>query len=828
MTPLKTLLGSTAIARAPIILTTNYDPGASEGTISISRTCGTAQSEIVAPFGCWLKASLVSGFDESEVADDTQNVYDPAQHNVTFVWTLPDESYSPTLTPNIPNAWRTFTTDYGKHIAAVFTTPGDKTVHCFAYDRSGNWATKTYSFNDVDGDDPAIRDPDVHFSEAETIIVDATGAFTDAPPGHQVTTLSSAQSRVISQYGTGLRKFRVRFRFGDTYTDQQFSPNPGSFGNFYGIYIDAWGASENGRPIFQQNTVNGPFGFNDNAGLYCVLKDADMRGDWDASTETGRAMSGTTGTGDAWYKDFSDTPVLVMRSRWDGFNNIGILEGTPDGSNRILFDTELTNWKDFGFYPASAESLAFIWCDFHQHEDALQGCNTDEAGNSNNWKLGNLHGPYRGASTRRHVSRTSMFNRAGWSNASDRSFVDFPPTAAQPCMRTQGDLPNGLSSINCTMSTFEGPEDILRHQFFLDTPYDENPASVARNFIYDRNLICGTGMTTSFMNMNYPGFTIRNNYFVLPDSPWARSGTGTRLTTIVQFGVDDWDAPDTSVPDQIYNNTAVYLGASLVIANDGSDPSIAWFNQQAWRGPVTSQNNLLHAPNLTTPITTYSPIGSTALAGFVPRWKGNLWNFPPIGVNAANTLPEYTVGDGRFNETGASGDCAPGEWIAIPYPDYSGKCKGAGDVFGGGTGQVTQADVLANSTQKHVISISGVEPKNMGDDALYANADGNVVFDFTATEIRIQNATASTTWAAAERIAILLDLSDYLMGFVAGTANPATVPAPIPGTGSAAIEGATSGLASGVDFLGEIGPDHPDYAGARAHPVVGAFNPATA
>ena len=197
----------------------------------------------------------------------------------------------------------------------------------------------------------------------------------------------------------------------------------------------------------------------------------------------------------------------------------------------------------------------------------------------------------------------------------------------------------------------------------------------------------------------------------------------------------------------------------------------------------------------------FTPLGTDPLDGFVCRYKGARWNFRPVIIG---------VGAARANETGTAGDVGPGEWIAVPYPDNTGQCAGAGF-------PVTQALVLENSTQLHQLSVTDRPPGGVeGQLRRMGPTNGRATFDFTPTAIRIRN-DGSLTWPSGVDAWILLDLSDYLMDFLQGTDQSGlTIPAPVPGPDSIAFSGGGFGRLARDDFFGNL---------RAAQPAMGAFQP---
>jgi hypothetical protein len=199
-----------------------------------------------------------------------------------------------------------------------------------------------------------------------------------------------------------------------------------------------------------------------------------------------------------------------------------------------------------------------------------------------------------------------------------------------------------------------------------------------------------------------------------------------------------------------------------------------------------------------------APMVSRPLAGFTPRFKGNRWNFPPIGLSPSGIV--ITVGEAKVLDGGTNSNVLNGEWLAVPYPNYTGKCRGALDIPLNGQGAAgLRALILANASRKHEVSVTTHPTKRMTDPALYPTGVGGVTFEFAADRIRIRNITGAT-WAAGSRIVVKLDLSDYLMGFAPGTASPAAIPLLVPGVGSQGRVSEREGLWAHDDFFGVVRP----------------------
>jgi hypothetical protein len=160
-------------------------------TATFDITIDRAMPHLVAPFAFWAKPTNLSGFSVSEPAGD-DNIFDPTQHDITWIWHLSGAAYTPKVTPDIPTGWRDILTAYGKMPSFVIPSAGDWTLTCYAQDIvSGAWGMATYTF-EADGDSEAIVSADSYFSGSSTICVSQASDFTGKPTGATETTSISA------------------------------------------------------------------------------------------------------------------------------------------------------------------------------------------------------------------------------------------------------------------------------------------------------------------------------------------------------------------------------------------------------------------------------------------------------------------------------------------------------------------------------------------------------------------------------------------------------------------------------------------------------------
>jgi hypothetical protein len=787
-------------------------------SVSASTTWGPAQTtpnasftiqlvdgctDVVAPYGAVLRATGFTGFSVSEPAGDT-NVYDPTQHKITCIWDFDDPGYQPATTPNIPTVWRNPNLAYGKQVAHVWNTPGSYTVTCFAFDAQGNWGTATYTFAQG-GNSPAIADPSLFFSTNKTICVSQAGDFADAPVAStKVTTIAAARAAMQSLWGTGQRTMRLLIRAGETFTntglagDLASGSNPGNpRDNLKGLHIGIFGSGP--RPVFRRTQPGTPdfISFPDRADCrQLVVADMDFRGDWSAATETGNDL----GAGSALYTAGFN---LFHRCRFDGFSSTPADHDMP---RPIVFsDTEITNWGNYGTY-CDSRFFVFLGCDLHQHSDALNGVG-QETGGQQPTELGNRHGPFRNGSRGYDsiFSGSSFFSRNGWFPASGGT--TFQQSFEQACIRFMQHFSSDGTNVRrhhhvWDRCSFEGGDSVAA--VGPSVPPNNFIETNGKNMVIDKCLFVGTAATYgSLLSISLSGVTIRNSYFY-------RHNVGITYSnqpgSEIAVGFSSNGTLSGVGPVEIYNNT-------ILIATPGAALSSSYLPVNAQAGHTyTIENNVVRVINRPAHAgAEFLPLGDAPVSGFACRYKGARWNFRPIVIG---------VGAARANEAGTAGNVAPGQWVSIPYPNQTGQCAGAGQ-------QLSQALVTGNATQRHQVSMTW-RPNNaeggnegefrrMTDAALFPGSKGGVTFDFTATAIRMRNDT-SRSWPADRDLWVLLDQSDRLMGFLAGSGQDGLpVPLAAPAAGSAAIVPGGQGLWARDDFFGAL---------RNGQTVMGAFQPA--
>lgn len=755
-------------------------------SLTITRVDSLANNFLIAPCGVFLRASNLSGFNVTEPAGDT-NVYDPTQHRISYIWNFGDPGYTPRITPNIPTVWRDTNVAYGKSVAHVFNAPGNYTVTCWAFDEVGNWGTATYTFQSGGNAGP-ILNPDTVFDGTKTICFSPADIFTGKPTGAAECTTEAALNTAVIAAG---QLVRVLLRRDETYNFGKTGPGivirDRTAG---GIQIGAYGIGA--APIINTKRFASADDYTirlqENEGGQCVVSNLDIIGPWDSTTETGLsvALFGISGA--------TSSNIVLHRCLISGFGASGLTQGamglalsvTPGPNQvRIVNDTRVTNWKDYGEL-GNTQNFAIIGSDFSQNPDALGGIDQGISSQAPT-NLGNTHGPFRGGDARNlYFGATSFFSCNGWSSQGNNYTLNGgTPTTPQATVRfTTNPTTNRVHTVHERCS-HEGMGGTVTYATFSTSD------QVERNSVWDKCLFVGSAYTQQELFFSrHAGQTMRNCYFYRPNVA-KRIGSNV-LVQVIRANLDAASLANlTTTPNRYYNNTSWIPGPT---SNIGTTAPIFLTTNNTGATGYANENNVMFAPDLTVPVVqpAGTSLGTSPLAGFQCQFKGARYNFPPVGGTSFNGPISVT----SVREGGA-GTVANLEWVSLPYPNYTG-------LSGGGTGQVTQAMVTGNPTQRHQVSITTVATKRMGDSTLWADADGLVAFDFTSAAIRIQNRTGSS-WTSGN-IWVQIDLSARLMGPVAGSASPLDVPAPLPNSASGvgARNTYTTGARAREDFFGAV------------------------
>jgi hypothetical protein len=738
--------------------------GSPNATFSIVRADGIVNADLIAPVGMWFRATNFSGFSVSEPAG-TDNQYDPTQRVITFIWELPDEGYTPLVTPNTPTVWKSRTIAYGKQIAHVFTTPGAKLVRCFAFDDQGNWGLAEFTT-------PAVLNPETVFAGANTIYFSPTSNFpSPLPSGAQTSTnAADCRTKVTNRFNAGANIVRVSVPKGDTLNEPgQLFPDMSST---RGGYFDSWGS---GAPTIV-NIVNTPVLNYKEAERHCTITGIDFRGNWDSTTETGIQSAVFTPLGKYC------TSLLVHRCKFGGFEiAIDSVDVFVSPYNRIMSDCDVTNWANYGLnFGGIINFVAIIDCDIHQHVDALNGINQGSAAREP-ISMGNLHGPLRfpNVCPNTYLARNSFFSRNNWPNSQSTGYTTSAPTVEAACIRFNT-APSPTASVvrhhhMWDRNTFEGGGDggLQLAGNGSQTGWDNG----TQNLVIDKAILIAGSMSSEFTDTGFKNTTFRNILGFLPNL--TRRGWGD--------GISDY------FPSSSYSSLGSPLAGTWVhnctILNaraDGTGPQTNTAAPFIVSGLGSQSSNNIYRASFKGIGASFEPLGTSAISGVVCRNKGQRFGFPPIGIEFGSVTGNFkgpiTVSSVRV---GGPGNVLNGEFIDLPYPNYSGLCDGAGSVAD--LSPMTQSVANALPSHFHQLSIRDIGQKRMTDINRAPGSKGGIEIEFRATTIRVKN-VSGLTWTAGSFVWLQLDLSPYLMSHIAVTAsNGTTVPAPIPQAGSAAI-----------------------------------------
>lgn len=329
-----------------------------------------------------------------------------------------------------------------------------------------------------------------------------------------------------------------------------------------------------------------------------------------------------------------------------------------------------------------------------------------------------------------------------------------PDNGDQPCIRANTTV-KADRSMTIDRSVLEGGFQIIA----LEGANGSNN-EIPGNYLIDKCLLIATAKTILMVKVEYGGTTMRNVLGIVPNVPLYHFWVAP-----VQYFVDNTIADNLDDPQAIYSSTFVNLRNA---ANDDGD---SWqiAQNQAGFSNLTLENNVLHGPDLDTPTTPHAPIDlSQTIGGVTPRYKGVLFN--------------------PFGEESGSASVGNGSSFTLAYP--------------AGTNQAYW-QALPASDRRHAIQF--------GSNDYHAELDEMTV-SFEAGAIRITN-TSGESWAGS--YILKLDRSSALPPLDAAGANPATLPLPVPASGSAALSGSGLGYTAYDDFFGV----------ERTSPVAGAIRP---
>lgn len=568
--------------------------------------------DLIAPASVWMEAPTLPQLQGSEGPDDGRT-YDPSFHEITYVWSLRGHPLSPFEAPqNMIEAWKNPNRAYGKTVAFCLNKPGNYIVDLLAVDAQGASVR-------LSSDPLVVRSPEEAYLYEKTIVVALDGQFNGKPErALEANSLAALQSILAAAAGPT----RVLFKRGEVYPDVQIRIDR----SVRLSHIGAWssGAKPILKPVYKGRAIIELWQEHNEPQL--TLDGLRFEGDWDATTETGWVAHTPVSIRSALH---NDTYYTIHDCESFGFTICldGSFNKSDDytGERLLIANCALSNWQSYGIYLQNGHKqkyVALIGNRIAQIPDALDGGRGKRV-------LHNWHGPIRIAHCNKaYIAQNDLFARGGW------SFLN-PGLADQPCIR--------LDSKGVPNSTYILDRNVCEGGFKIValSGEDESEPDHPGNYLLDKNLLIATGkLAGSLVDCSRGGTTIRNTVGVIFDVLTAQSGN-SQDRALVRLLMDNPAGINADEPIRLYNNTLLNLQSS---DNDRDqvwrDLVVAEFNN------VTSENNVLHAPSHSTPVTEYAPFDlSSVFDGIIPRWRGIRYGFghienmiPTGGVPAGDAM----------------------------------------------------------------------------------------------------------------------------------------------------------------------------------------------
>ena len=570
---------------------------------------------LTAPALVWFEATALEGFDQAEAE---QGPHDPSFTRITYVWTVEGGEMPAYSAPHLPDAWTSARRAYGKKVAFVFAEP-DTTyrIRLWAIDESGH-------IGEAETDVTTLPDGAAHQT---TICLDPSGRFADKPDGAVDVTSVEALQDAIARADGPCRALIARGQEIDDFTLKARRTTLD--------YVGTFGDPDLPRPVLRAVDFNANmFDFGRTRRPQVTLAGLDCRGDWDASTETGRQTNSPTNFNSSDLRHFT-----VWDCRFAGFGTVKVSVDKDAPWTGGFGNTEVTNWSGYGVFlqPSAQGRMAMVGCDIAQHPDALN----HYTGGRNGLQIS--QGPIRiPAGDSFYFGASSFLARGGWSGGND-----------QEALRLNSRCIEGTSYIveRCTL---EGGAGMVKM-----SGSNSRAVETPGNYLLDKVLLLSSGGKGGiFGQAHFGGTSLRNVVMVQLDVPNADSYSYRQALSFVP----DQDSRDNlAEPVALHNCSVMNLRSG---ANDTGDKP--YIDRDVSFFDFTAENNIVHAPSLVEHAEdAHAPISTEALlAGFTPRYRGVRPNFP---FEYGTLVAEIGTG-GRFGLPYPEGT-DQAYWQALPASD---------------------------------------------------------------------------------------------------------------------------------------------------------------
>ena len=572
---------------------------------------------------------------------------DPGFHDLWVFWDYGD-SYTFTAPTQII-AWDAIDgggrSGSGRSIGPIgshtYRSAGNYVVRAAVYEPSTQrWGQATFNIGGASENTPTVQSGATVFPTTQTIFVDTTGTYTNAPTGSQNTTSIDGAVNTLLSATTPHRIVLERgqthtFTSGYNFARYLVSPDP-----VLSFRMEA-NTGAGAKPIVTINDANfGPGGtlFNDalTAGdnptidADNVFSGLDLRGLWDSTTESGDSVN-FLGSFDrtASYTMFDDCDA----TGWKILFNSG-LERTKE---YYFNDCDVRNWQLYGIFFDGSQSSAghMVGCRVTQDVDALAGGPTSPENSRNN------QGPFRNAGSRWFMGwANDVFSNSG---QVQRGSI-FEP---QPCARMLQNMTTAGKKGYFGGSVLEGGATMLA----IENSEEGNTDKNVNGHIWG-NMMIASWQTGRGFGINHSGITFHGNTITTPGVSRISTAIGGPDAFAMAFVRASRSNAGGAVgayddPVRVFNNTFV----SLLSDSDVTfgDATCSVIDTGLGSITVTEENNIVHQPNIGTPQTASAPLTATQIV--TPRLKGYR------DANNLTLLTQYAtpaVAGSIYEGTGAS------------------------------------------------------------------------------------------------------------------------------------------------------------------------------